>query len=859
MKPAKFITTTILGCLCSILLSQDSSVPLLPDTLKESIAIYIDGIGDIGSSKVLSSDFNQGLISDPLLLLQGQVAGLQIYNRGGDPNTQSIARIRGISSLDSDIQPLVVIDGIPSASIENIDPNDIESIEVLKDGFSRARYGARGANGVILIRSKGHKLDSLFSVQYHGNIGSSTATKDITLLSRSEFLSNNGNDFGSETDFLSEIKRSGTSQAHGIAVSKGFENYNFRVSGNYRNTQGVLVKSGFQQYNGGAKLAFNLFDDRLNIDLDGKMTQKSQNFSFREAFRYALTANPTYPIFAKDAPFNFSEETFGGYYESLGLFAAYNPVALLELNERTNDISTSIYRANISYEVFKGLHVATTYSNHTYSTDFGEFGGKTSYFLGTSLGGDRAGFGVVDSYTSNTVYSDSYVNFEGKMDDFNISIRGGYSFQEFKNTSSSLSYEWPNLSDVFETDSSNNSSKLISFYNQIEVNRNEKLFLDLGLRYEGSSLLPEESNWQFYPSIRLGCDLGSITNLENDHLFLSGSYGVSGSKNDIYPPDPWMPTPVLVEKNRALDFSIDYNRERFKSKLSFYSAKTDNVNFSHLTFGENPYANITTRGAELELFLTILKKRNVRYDSKLLISSYKSIIDEVSFFDRSYASPGSPGFGSAALLRIAEGEAFGLIYAPVFKGIDADGFTIYEDVNNDGMVNVSSSQDLDSDYANVGNANPNFELGWQHKLSILNYDISFLFRGAFGHSLINLNRMFYENNPLVNDVYNSVNTSKSVEGLNEARYSSLYVEDASFIKLDNLSLSRTFKIGSANRTIQLSLIGQNLLTITGYTGSDPEPSFYDLDGSGYFAPGIDRRASYRPSRTVSVGVKFNLN
>ena len=159
----------------------------------------------------------------------------------------------------------------------------------------------------------------------------------------------------------------------------------------------------------------------------------------------------------------------------------------------------------------------------------------------------------------------------------------------------------------------------------------------------------------------------------------------------------------------------------------------------------------------------------------------------------------------------------------------------------------------------MGKAIPDLELSWKHDLKISGFDLSILFRGAFGHSLINLNRMFYENNTYSPANYNIVKTSKAIDGLREARYSSLYVEDASFLKLDNLVLTRSFKIGSDSRLLQLSLIGQNLITFTGYTGSDPEPSFYDLDGSGYYSPGIDRRASYRPSRTISIGVKFDLN
>lgn len=814
---------------------------------------------DIGKSTVNSVGFNSGIISDPFLLIQGQVAGLQVYNRGGDPNVQSIARIRGLSSLDSDIQPLVVIDGIPNAAIENIDPNDIASIEVLKNGFAKAKYGARGSNGVIIITSKKHTADSLLSIQYHGTFGASNATRDINIFSTSEYITNGGANFGSDNNYLSEIKRVGVSQAHGISLSQGFENYNYRISGNYRNTNGILKESGFHQFNGSANLSFNLLDDKLSIDLKGRATRKNQNLSFREAFRYAITANPTSPINAVDSNFPFNEETYGGYYEPVGLFASYNTVAMLDLNERTNDIDSYLYLANVSYQLSESLEIGTQYSAQNRKLEFSEFGQETSYYLGRSVAGVRSGFGSINSVNSEFIFSDSYLKYSGKIKQIGYKLQAGYSYQQFGSESNSFSYAWPDLTTVSEAEVRNDSNKLISFYNNVSLNRDDKLFLGFGLRYEGSSLLVSESEWQFYPSAQVSYDFGGFMDSKKDHLLISGGFGVTGSQNDIYEPNPFVLfVPIyLVEKNREFDLGINYSNSHLQFSLEAYSRVSSNVNIDLLAPFEDPYTNITTRGLDISIGAKLIDSWNFKYTSNLLFSTYKSTVDFE--FRIPYASPGAPGFGSASLLSIDAGGEFGQIFAPVFEGVGSAGFTTYKDVNNDGNINVSSPLDMDTDYAIVGNGIPDFELGWQQYFKIYSFDINVLFRGAFGHSLINLNRMFYENDFVINTVYNTVNTSKAVEGLNEARYSSLFVENASFIKLDNLSISKSFSMGNDNRMLSLSLIGQNLLTITGYTGGDPEPSFYDLDGSGYFSSGIDRRASYRPSRTISVAVKFDLN
>ena len=278
-------------------------------------------------------------------------------------------------------------------------------------------------------------------------------------------------------------------------------------------------------------MSFNLFNDNLKIDLMGKITKKNQNLSFREAFRYAVTNNPTFPILAKDSPFPFDLDRYGGYFEPIGLFSAYNPIAMLELNERTNDINSHLYSSRITYHLTKKLMVGTVFAGNKYSFENIEFGRETSLFLGRKNASNiPVGFGRFSSGDNEFVYSDTYLSYVLKSNQYELKIKGGYSFQDFNYSTSSFSYDWPDLSSIFQAESTISGNKLISFYNHVDFNRGEKLFFNLGLRYEGSSTLPAESKWQFYPSFQVAYDIGNITNIATNNLFLSGGFGMSRVK-----------------------------------------------------------------------------------------------------------------------------------------------------------------------------------------------------------------------------------------------------------------------------------------------------------------------------------------
>ena len=241
-------------------------------------------------TSVDAEEFNQGPITDPAQLLQGKVAGLQVYNRGGDPNGQSnVVRLRGISTVGANTEPLVVIDGVIGASLANVDPNDIESMSVLKDGSAAAIYGSRGSSGVIIVTTRsGSSGSGKVDFSYNGQLGTSSAFNTVPVMNRDEFLATGGTDLGSDTNWADEVTRAGTSNVHSLAASGGFGNTSFRVSGNYRNVDGILQGSGFEQFNGRLNFSSKALNDRLSIDFNSSFTNRNSEFGFREALRYAV-------------------------------------------------------------------------------------------------------------------------------------------------------------------------------------------------------------------------------------------------------------------------------------------------------------------------------------------------------------------------------------------------------------------------------------------------------------------------------------------------------------------------------------------------------------------------------------------
>ncbi len=886
--------------------------------------IVVVGYGSQSEKEITSSvvsldaeDFNQGDISDPAQLLQGKVAGLQVYNRGGDPNGRSTIRLRGISTVGANVQPLVVIDGIIGGSLDNVDPNDIETINVLKDGSAAAIYGSRGSSGVIIVTTKKGSNSGEAKFSYNGQLVSASPFNSVAVLDGDAFVAAGGTDLGSRTNWTDEVTRNALSHLHGLAVTGGSGNTTYRISGNIRDVQGVLDNTGFQQFNTRLNLNTKALNDRLSIDFTSSYTNRDQQAGFDEALRYAVLYNPTAPVFGDDSPFPFNSDQFGGYFETLGLFDSFNPVSIIQQNRNDGKRREFNMGALFGYKISDGL--TANFRIAQQQTDFSNviYYPTTSNFNGNATSPLRKGLAQFYNQDIETDLYEGYLNYITDLGLGSLTLTGGYSYQQenFNDNFFQLG-DFPNddldFSNAIETSqdlqnagfiaANSNASpdaKIIAFFGRANLNIDDKLFVNASLRREGSTKLGADNRWGLFPALGVGVDLGRMMNLNGFDLFkVRLGYGVTGSlpgpsglsqetRNIVNGDDGSVSTnkaraanPELKWEEKAeTTLGIEVASGRFSGVLDLYTRDIDDFillrNVDVAVFGvPQRYENVgalNTKGVELALNYDVVQNSNFNWNTGVVLSSYTTTLNEfVGDSIQVTGNLGAPGQNGTNMIRIAVGEEIGQIWGPVYDGVDDNGEPIFADLNGDGMRIGAADQALnpDADFQVLGNGLPDFELGWTNNITIGDWGINAFFRGAFGHSLVNTFRAFYEPRISTQSSYNFVTTELAVDGLTAARYSSLYVEKADFFMLDNLTISRGINLSGALDNARVSLTFRNPFILTSYTGTSPEPSLVDggaedngqrLAGDGnVLAPGIERRNNFFNQRSITFGLNLNF-
>lgn len=877
-------------------------------------------------TSVSAEDFNQGTISDPTQLLQGKVAGLSVYNKGGDPNTGSTIRLRGISTIGGNTEPLVVIDGVLGSSLDNVDPNDIANITVLKDGSAAAIYGTRGSSGVILVTTKSGKAGQDMQLSYNGQFGTSSIANQINIMTASEFLAAGGNDLGSTTDWIDEVTQTGYSQVHNIAAVGGTDKVNYRVSANFRDTDGILINSGFNQFNARTKLTAKLLNDKLKIDFNSSLTQRDSEFGLNESLRYAVTYNPTAPVFGADAIFPFNSAQYGGFFETLGLFDSFNPASIANQSRNEGEANTLNYSMNFNYRLTDNLSANVSFSEQNIKSTRNQYHPTTALFGGNAVSPTARGRADFLSQEERFQLFEAFATYTNRINDLiSFTVTGGYSFQEndFNNNFFRLGDFPPNVdfdfSNSIETSqdlleagrieaNSNrrDGDRVIAYFGRLNATFDDAIYLNASVRREGSSRFGPDQQWGTFPAVALGADLNRYLELENVNLLKARiGYGVTGA----IPPDVGLfqttfdvtngadgqsgsgtsngtraANPELKWEEKAeLNVGVEFATNRLSAVLDVYTRNiTDFIilaNVDAALFGgiDQRYENageLKTNGVELSLNYDVIRKDKLSYNTGLILSTYKTTLEKNAQGDQVIANLGSPGQNDTNVILVKEGEEVGQIWGPVFSGdVDAAGTPILEDINGDGnlVTGQGSALDEDADFTVLGKGFPDFELGWTNQVTFGNWDVNAFFRGAFGHSLVHAFRAFYE--PIIGSQasYNFINTDLQRSDIKTAQFSSYYVEKADFFKLDNLSVGYNFDINNDYvKNVKLTLSGQNLFTITSYTGTDPEPALQDFGanqsnngniqgtGANPLAPGIDRRNSYFAARTITLGLNVNF-
>ena len=861
--------------------------------------------------KIDEEEFNKGTINDASQLLQGKVAGLQVYNRGGDPNAGATIRLRGISTVGANTQPLVVIDGVIGASLANVDPTDIESINVLKDGSAAAIYGSRGSSGVILVTTKSGK-EGKVSLTYNGQFGISNAMNTVNVLNAAEFVAAGGTDLGSSSDWVGAVTRQAVSSIHNISAAGGNGNTSYRVSANFRDVEGILISSDFSQFNTRLNFSTKALNDKLSLTVNTAFTQRKQNNGSKEALKYAVLYNPTAPIYADDYTLGaFDNTLFGGYFETLGLFDSYNPVSIAKQQINQGDKSELNYSINAAYQFNDNLSVnlnaasqVSKYSNQLYNP-------TTLYRGGNATSPVRKGLAEFYDQTYSFKLSEIYGRYSTDFGNTNVALTAGYSYQQqnfndhfmslgdFPNETAAginfinaieYSQDLLNAGLIGANSNASPDDKIIAFFGRANVTIDDGIFINASLRREGSTKLGAENQWGIFPAAGIGVDLEKYLNTGADKFKVRLGYGVTGAlpgpnglsqqirgftydggqgggssspSRDANPDLKW-------EEKAETNVGIEYRKGALDVTLDLYTRDiTDFILDRQVDVAVYPTGRrfenagkLNTQGAELAINYQVSES----YNTGIVLSTYKTVLEEYVLDAEMRANLGAPGQNATAVVRVKQGEEIGQLWGPVFESVAANGSPVLADINNDGNLVVGQDQALnpDVDFTELGNGIPDLELGWTNQVTFGEWTVNAFFRGAFGHSLVNTFRAFYEPRISTQSSYNYVTTDLAPEGLTGARFSSLYVEKADFFKLDNLTVTRN--IDTSNITgidgLQISLNAQNPFVITNYSGLDPEPALVDIGenggGADVLSPGLDRRNSYFAAQSFTLGVNIKF-
>lgn len=870
--------------------------------------------GDVTSSvaSVKADNFVKGAVKDVGQLIQGKVAGLAITNPNGDPTGSTQIRLRGTNTIGgANTAPLVLIDGIPG-ELGTVAPEDVESVDVLKDGSAAAIYGTRGTNGVILITTKQAKGVDINQVEYNGYVSTSLIAKKLDMLNADEFRTlYPDQDHGADTDWIDEISRTPVSHVHNLSLMGGNSKTNYIANLNYASRQGIMKKSDFESFQGRIEVTHRMFDDKLKLKfgLFGKKNQMESTTSggsFRGwVYGQATRRNPTDPVRNEDGTWN----------ENVSKFEYENPLALLYEAEGNVKKTQLRYNGNIVYNPIKDLTLSAVFSYIRDNMNRGY--GETLNHI-SALRDGLAGWSSVGAYTKMEKLMELTAQYSKEIGAHKFTVLGGYSYNEtdfeelwIDNYGFQDDYfgGWHNIGigSALKDGKANIGSKktptnLIGFFGRATYSFKNRYLLMGALRYEGASQLWGTDNaWGLFPSVSVGWRITEEAFMKNQKIFddlkLRVGYGVTGSQ----PKDPFLgvamlkygsyafvngnwvqtivpasnPNPDLKwEEKKETNIGLDFVSwgGRLSGSIDYYNRDVDGLIYEYgVPLPPNLYNKTmanggTMRNRGVEVLVTVVPVQNKDFEwsttGTFSLNSNKLISLSGSIFksDYDYFNTGTVEYSGqvADSHRVQVGESIGNFYGFKVVDVDSEGRWIYEDRNGE-LVNYKDFTHAPEDKHVIGNGLPKWYAGWNNTLRYKNFDLNVTMRGAFGFQIINGGRMNYENvknsrfeNRLksVNDLVFGKHTLSSEV---EPEFNSYYVENGDYWKIDNITLGYSFgQVGKYIKSLRVYGSVLNALTITGYKGIDPEVS---TDG---LTPGYDTRDRYPSVRSFTFGVNVKF-
>lgn len=848
---------------------------------------------------VKSKDFNKGLVSSPEQLINGKVSGVQIMSNSGSASAGSTIRVRGGASLNASNDPLIVLDGVPleqggisgnsSNFLSMINPSDIESMTVLKDASSTAIYGSRASNGVIIITTKKGQQGAV-KVNFNTTNSLQTRAQMVDMLSRDEFV-NVINQFGTDnqksllgtanTDWNDEVYRTAFGTDNNLSVSGSIDKWlPFRVSVGYYNQSGLVRKDNVERWTGNVVLTPSFFQDHLKLTINAKGTLNNNSFNNGGAVWAAATFNPTIPVYS-------GNDKYGGYNEALDAdgvpvnAGVRNPRGLVDLYDSKSKVSRFIGSMDVDYKV----HFLPDLKLHaTVGADYAKGDGTVyvpayaaqSYNKDESLGGSDYKYGPQKN--ENRLLT-LYANYAKYFEDIksNVDLTAGYDYQYWKSTTPlyyTKSAAGTNLSTVKASDYRH---VMLSYYGRINYSFDGKYLLTATVRRDASSRFSKDTRWGTFPSVALGWTLTEEPWLKNQkvlsNLKLRASYGVTGQQEGIgnynylpvytysvtgaeafingqyintYRPEAYV-SDLKWETTTSWNFGLDFGflDGRIGGAIDFYTRKTKDLLASVPTAAGTNFSktiltnvgNVDSKGIEVSLNATPIQTKDWEWNL-----SYNFTWQNMKVKNLSLTKGGSqtnvkvgPSIDAYRFQVLSEGYEPYMFYVYHQLYDSKTGKPIegaYADLNNDGEIN-------ESDLYRYHSPAPKYIMGLSTSLRYKQLTLGMSFRANIDNYVYNgmgMSTGAFETVSYNNSQLNNLNTCFLKTGFKTRQYlSDYYVENASFLKLDNLSLS--YNVGKINKwaSLTVSAMVQNVFTITGYSGTDPEvPN--GMDNSFYPRP-----------------------
>ncbi len=854
---------------------------------------------------VEAEEMNKGVYSSPTQMLQGKVPGLNI-TRSGDPSGSASITLRGPSTLRTGaaMEPFYVIDGVPGASIDAVAPDDIVSINIMRDASSTAIYGSRAANGIILITTRRAKTNESYFT-YNGYAAAETVSNRIEMLSAEElrtFLTAINktplDEDGSSTNWQDEVMRTGISHNHNFSFGNSSENTRYSASINYLNNQGIIKTSSMDRLTARISVEQQAVNDRVTLGLNLSNTETNQHVIRQELFANMLKYLPTIGIYNPD----------GTYYQNTQNSNYHNPVAILDNDLDDRKINNLLANMTLKVNILKGLtyDASASYQNTDIKRNVYDKQAST-----LKIGSN--GFALRSEYANRKTLFENYLTYENLFGKHSVKILAGYSWQQdklndgfqaananfvtddllYNNLSLGSSPDKVTTDERFGT-ATIQTLRIISAYSRLNYQFADRYLLQATIRRDGSSAFGENNRWGTFPAVSVGWRITNEPFMQNQKLFsdlkLRIGYGISGNSLGFDPMISklkygltgityingeqvqsigvtqnenanlkWESTAM---SNIGLDFA--FLKGRITGTLEVYDKETKDLIW-YYPVKVPPYlypylwanvGEISNKGIEFQIDATPVRTNNFQWTTSFNISSNKNEVKSLSNdqFETPEigirtASIGGKGQSGNPTQVIMEGQPLGTFFLRQWAGRDESGVSLFYAANGDKLRVVTVD-----DFAICGSAQPKFLFGWNNSFAYRKFDLSFFFRGVAGNKILNgtlagLNDVNYaasNNIPLWS-------LREPVGDINSFYYSDRFLESGTYARLDNATLGYTIDLSKLRiKSARIYVTGNNVFVLTGYRGVDPEINM------GGIEPGIDNNNFYPKTRSFILGLNLNF-